>query len=236
MSCKSKTDDHDIISRQIETDGFSRLQPLFQQIHDHGFLDRGLGWRLLRCGHAIATHSRVRNGGTSTWSLPRVVSDNIREIARLESEALHHRSLTDRISDNITRFAGSSISITLHVVWFILWIILNLGLVGRIHPIDPFPFTFLTLVVSLEAIFLSIFVLISQNRMAHQADRRAHLDLQINLLAEQETTLILRMLERLCEREGIKMEPLSKEIQALFTNTNLHSLVQELNKQLPEEP
>ena len=120
-------------------------------------------------------------------------SRNIRAIARLENEALHQRSLTGRISDGVTRFAGSSVFIVLHIIWFSLWIILNMGRVRGIHPFDPYPFTFLTMVVSLEAIFLSIFVLISQNRMAHQADRRAHLDLQINLLAEQENTLMLRM-------------------------------------------
>src|SRR5207249_1655562 len=110
------------------------------------------------------------------------------------------------ISDSITRFAGSSLFIVLHIIWFTVWIILNLGSVHIIHSFDPYPFTFLTMVVSLEAIFLSIFVLISQNRMAHQADRRAHLDLQINLLAEQENTMMLRMLETLCERHGIKTQ------------------------------
>ena len=112
---------------------------------------------------------------------------------------------------------------------------LNLGRVDGIHPFDPYPFTFLTMVVSLEAIFLSIFVLISQNRMAHQADRRAHLDLQINLLAEQENTMMLRMLEKLCEQQGIKTEPVNEEIQALFEKTDLHALMQELEKQLPDE-
>ena len=160
---------------------------------------------------------------------------NVRAIARLENEALHQRSLTDRVSDRITRFAGSSVFIFLHTVWFTVWIILNLGRVHGVHPFDPYPFTFLTMVVSLEAIFLSIFVLISQNRMAHQADRRAHLDLQINLLAEQENTMMLRMLERLCEQQGIRTESVNEEIQALFQTTDLHALMQELEKQRPDE-
>jgi uncharacterized membrane protein len=162
-------------------------------------------------------------------------SRNIRAIARLENEALHQRSMTDRVSDSITRFAGSSVFIVLHIVWFTVWIIVNLGRIHGIHPFDPYPFTFLTMVVSLEAIFLSIFVLISQNRMAHQADRRAHLDLQINLLAEQENTMMLRMLEKLCEQQGIKTEAVNEEIQALFEKTDLHALMHELEKQLPEE-
>ena len=111
----------------------------------------------------------------------------------------------------------------------------NLGHIDDIPPFDPYPFTFLTMVVSLEAIFLSIFVLISQNRMAHQADRRAHLDLQINLLAEQENTMMLRMLERLCEKHDIRTEPVNEEIRALFEKTDLHALMHELEKHLPEE-
>jgi len=162
-------------------------------------------------------------------------SRNIRAIARLENEALHQRSLTGRISDGVTRFAGSSVFIVLHIIWFSLWIILNMGRVRGIHPFDPYPFTFLTMVVSLEAIFLSIFVLISQNRMARQADRRAHLDLQINLLAEQENTMMLRMLESLCEREGIKTESLKEEIHSLFTQTDVRALMHELEKELPDE-
>src|SRR5262245_45669196 len=99
---------------------------------------------------------------------------------------------------------------------------------------DPYPFTFLTMVVSLEAIFLSIFVLISQNRMAHQADRRAHLDLQINLLAEQENTMMLRMLEQLCERQGIKTESLKEEIQSLFEKNDINELMHRVVQQLSD--
>ena len=125
--------------------------------------------------------------------------------------------------------------IVLHIMWFAVWIVLNMGRLQGIQPFDPYPFTFLTMVVSLEAIFLSIFVLISQNRMARQADRRAHLDLQINLLAEQENTMMLRMLESLCERQGIKTEWLKEEIQSLFGKTDVHALMHELEEQLPDE-
>jgi uncharacterized membrane protein len=177
----------------------------------------------------------VKKSGDPKRASPALPTRNIRAIARLENEALHQRSLTDRVSDSITRFAGSSVFILLHIVWFIVWIVLNLGDFPGIHPFDPYPFTFLTMVVSLEAIFLSIFVLISQNRMAHQTDRRAHLDLQINLLAEQESTMMLRMLESLCEQEGINTEPLKEEIHSLFEKTDVHALMHELEKQLPDE-
>jgi uncharacterized membrane protein len=111
----------------------------------------------------------VTKSGDAKRAFPTLPTRNIRAIARLENEALHQRSLTDRVSDSITRLAGSSVFILVHIIWFTIWIILNLGRVPAIHPFDPYPFTFLTMVVSLEAIFLSIFVLISQNRMALRA-------------------------------------------------------------------
>ena len=189
-----------------------------------------------RSGRQVALLFEVEKSSDDSKRASRTLpSRNIRAIARLEHEALYQRSLTDRVSDNITRFAGSSVFIVLHIVWFTVWIILNRGRTDGIQPFDPYPFTFLTMVVSLEAIFLSIFVLISQNRMAHQADRRAHLDLQINLLAEQENTMMLRMLERLCEQQGIKTESVNEEVQALFEKTDLHALMRELEKQLPKQ-
>jgi uncharacterized membrane protein len=84
--------------------------------------------------------------------------------------------------------AGTGWFAGLHVVWFAGWIAWNTWLVASWRPVDPFPFSFLTLVVSLEAIFLTLFVLISQNNLTRQSERRAHLDLQVNLLAEQEST------------------------------------------------
>jgi uncharacterized membrane protein len=159
---------------------------------------------------------------------------NIHAIVALEQEALHSRSFADRISDAITRFSGSGSFIILHVLWFAAWIIANMGLISGISPFDPFPFNFLTLIVSLEAIFLSTFVLMSQNRMSHQADKRAHLDLQVNLLAEQETTLMLKMLQRLCRHWGLDGEVLDEETQHLVKKTDVHILVNELEKELPD--
>ena len=158
---------------------------------------------------------------------------NIRAIVAVEQEALHSRSLADRLGDAITRFSGSVSFIVLHVLWFAAWIIENLGLIPGVAPFDPYPFNFLTLVVSLEAIFLSTFDLMSQHRMSHQADKRAHLDLQINLLAEQETTIILQMLQRICHHLGIETATTKEEAQQLGKKTDIHTLVNELEKKLP---
>jgi uncharacterized membrane protein len=109
------------------------------------------------------------------------------------------RTLSDRVSDAITRFSGSMTFVYFHVLWFGLWILVNVGLfrLPFVGEFDAFPFGLLTMVVSLEAIFLSTFVLISQNRMARLAEKRAELDLHVNMLAEQKAAKTLEMLDHL---------------------------------------
>jgi uncharacterized membrane protein len=91
------------------------------------------------------------------------------------------RSSQDRAADAITRFAGSMLFVYLHVGWFVVWIVLNVAVP---RPFDKFPFGLLTLIVSLEAIFLSTFVMISQNREAQRSEIRAQLDFETNVLGE----------------------------------------------------
>ena len=88
-----------------------------------------------------------------------ILRKNIRAIAELEQRALHERSAADRLSDEISRATGSGRFALFHVGWFGGWFLINSGLISAIEPFDPYPFSFLTLVVSLEAIFLSVFVL-----------------------------------------------------------------------------
>jgi hypothetical protein len=88
--------------------------------------------------------------------------------------------LGDRISDGITDFAGSLTFVNLHVIWFTLWIVANV----TFWRFDPFPFGLLTLIVSLEAIFLSTFVLISQNRESARSERRSEIDFETNVLSK----------------------------------------------------
>src|SRR5207237_2261372 len=127
------------------------------------------------------------------------IEHNVRLVAELEEKALATRSVGEKIGDAASRLIGSMPFVLFHFVWFAAWILVNLGVVPGIRPFDEFPFGLLTLVVSLEAIFLSLFLLISQNRMTRQADKRAHLDLQINLLAEAETTRNMQLLERIAD-------------------------------------
>src|SRR5687768_10933700 len=107
-------------------------------------------------------------------------------VARIERSAYGARSKMDRLACATTRTAGRATAIVFHVFWFLIWILANLRDIPGIKPFDPFPFSLLTTIVSLEAIFLTLFVLVSQNRMSHEADKRAQLDLQVNLLAEKE--------------------------------------------------
>ena len=90
----------------------------------------------------------------------------------------------DRVADQVTTFAGSLKFVYLHSVWFGIWIAVNIGLIGVGLKFDPFPFGLLTMIVSLEAIFLSTFVMVSQNRQAKRADLRSQLDFETNLRAE----------------------------------------------------
>jgi len=114
-----------------------------------------------------------------------------------------------------------------HVVWFGVWVLAN-TLPGVRH-FDPYPFTFLTFVVSLEAIFLSTFILISQNHETKLSERRSHLDLQINLLTEQENTKMLKILSSIAERVGAKTDD-DVGVQVLGQPTRPESLVDQIEQ------
>jgi uncharacterized membrane protein len=158
----------------------------------------------------------------------------IEAVAQIEHASRDARSRIDHCASTITRLAGSVHSIVLHLGWFISWLLINLQALPGIKPFDPFPFNLLTTVVSIEAIFLTLFVLISQNRMSQEADKRAQLDLQVNLLAEKETTLILRMLHDMSERLGVTGSS-TKELRELIKETNLDELAEKLEEALPSE-
>ena len=126
--------------------------------------------------------------------LSKVIERNIRTIIHLRSKAASERDLQGRIADVITSFSGRMVFVYVHIAWFAAWILLNTGWFG-LPAFDPFPYGLLTMIVSLESIFLSTFVLISQNRMGKEAERSADLDLHISLLTEHELTRVLQMLD-----------------------------------------
>ncbi len=152
------------------------------------------------------------------------IASNVTQIVELERRQRRHRTTGEKLSEVIARFCGSMAFVYLHIVWFGGWILINE--VTKKFAFDPFPFTFLTLVVSLEAIFLSTFILISQNHDTQLAERRNHLDLQINMLAEQENTKILELLKSIADKVGVDCD--DSNIDALLEPVDPNRLVKEI--------
>ena len=138
------------------------------------------------------------------------------------------RGLQDRTADVITSVSGRMIFVYVHVVWFGAWILLNTGRFG-VPPFDPFPYGLLTMVVSLEAIFLSTFVLISQNRLSREAEYRADLDMHIGLLTEHELTRVLKMLDAIQDKLGIESDE-DSELADLEMETRPEDVLAEIER------
>src|SRR5512140_2924302 len=160
--------------------------------------------------------------------LAKVIERNIHTILDNRRVAASQRTAEDRVADAITDFSGRMYFVYFHVVWFSVWILLNLNLFG-IKPFDPFPFGLLTMIVSLEAIFLSTCVLISQNRFSAESDRRADLDLQIGLLAEYELTRVLKMLDAIQDKMDIPNDT-DRELQDLEKNIHPEDVLAEIDR------
>lgn len=133
--------------------------------------------------------------------MAQVVERNIAALLNRRKQEDIRKSREDRVADSVTRFTGSMLFVYLHLILFGIWIIWNLGYLG-LKPFDP-SFVVLAMFASVEAIFLSTFVLISQNRMMVQADKRAELDLQISLLTEHEVTRLITMVRAIAKKMDI---------------------------------
>jgi uncharacterized membrane protein len=134
-----------------------------------------------------------------------VLERNIRALQLRRQRDEKEATVQERVAEAITRFTGSMRFVYLHLAFFGFWIAANLGWVPGVPAWDP-SFVVLAMVASVEAIFLSTFVLISQNRMAAAADKRADLDLQISLLAEHEVTRLVTLVSGIADRMGVKTE------------------------------
>jgi uncharacterized membrane protein len=145
-----------------------------------------------------------------------VLERNIRSLQLRRQSEEAAAGWQERTADAITRFTGSMIFVFLHLAAFGFWIIANLGWIPGVPAWDP-SFVVLAMIASVEAIFLSTFVLISQNRMAAAADKRADLDLQISLLAEHEITRLIALVSALSKHVGVKTE-IDEEVDELKQN------------------
>jgi uncharacterized membrane protein len=170
---------------------------------------------------------------------PSAVEENVEAIKQWEGTILLKRSTAEQISYWIAATAGRGSVLLLHLVWFGVWVTVNSGLVAGVEPFDPFPFPFLTMTVSLEAIFLALFVLTSQNRLALQADKRSHLDLQIDLLAEREMTAVLQLLQDIARHLQVQTTVTPEQLRDLLEQTDLRRLtnrMEELAEPVPPRP
>jgi uncharacterized membrane protein len=162
------------------------------------------------------------------------IRENIDLVLKLERDFLARRSFKDRVADAIGDFSGSMVFVLSHFAIFAFYILANTGHLFRFPVFDPFPFPLLSMAVSVEAIFLSTFVLMKQNRMSRRAESRAHLDLQINLLTEKEMTLVLQMLHVIGEQLGVSGKFELEEVERLSRKTPVERLATELNREMPE--
>lgn len=141
-------------------------------------------------------------GGATPSAMAQIVERNIQTLLARQRRDDARKSVQERVADAITRFTGSMKFVYLHAAVYGLWVVINLGWIPGVPKFDP-TFVMLATEASVEAIFLSTFILISQNRMAALADRRADLDLQVSLLAEHEITQLVKLVTAIAERLDI---------------------------------
>jgi uncharacterized membrane protein len=158
---------------------------------------------------------------------------HIDSIVRQEEEALERRSSSERLADAIGAFAGSLLFVVLHLVLVVAWLLVNSGKIPSLRPFDPYPFSLLGVIVAVEAVILSSFILMRQNRMMRRGERRDHLNLQVDLLAEKEITKLLQMVRAICGQMGLENIMADKEIRDLSQSTSIESLSQTLEERLP---
>jgi uncharacterized membrane protein len=186
-------------------------------------LERNIEQRMIRMGETAHPIRRLRSP-----RLAPVVQRNIDTIVELRQELRRTRTAGDRVADAITCWSGSMLFVYVHLAWFVLWIIINLHLTP-LPAFDPYPFSLLTMIVSLEAIFLATFVLISQNRQAVIDAQRNDLDLQVDLLSEYELTRVLALVDAIAEHLGLEVSK-DPELDDLEQDTQPEALVEEMQQ------
>jgi uncharacterized membrane protein len=166
--------------------------------------------------------------GDGPKSAEELTRRNVSRVLALEAAEVGKATLQDRVADAITSRCGSLTFAGINALLVVLWVALNLLLPapGRF---DPFPFSLLTLILSVEAILLAIFILMSQNRAARIMEKRSHLDLQLNLLAEQENTKMLSMLEQIGRTVGAQLVD-GPEMSALTQPTNPELISEQIDQ------
>ncbi len=164
---------------------------------------------------------------------PEMVRRNIERVLRLEQHASQVKTWPEAVTDWVGRFVGTLTFVAVQVAFVAIWITLNCGVLHIIKPFDPYPFNLLSMFSSCEAVILAAFVLMAQNRMSSLADRRDHFDLQVNLMAEQEASITIQMLNRISRKLGVTQDN-QEDALALSRTSSLEHLAEELHAQLPD--
>lgn len=152
-------------------------------------------------------------------------------IQSFEAKEMRKRPFIIKMADRLTSFFGSVWFLTFNIGLFFFWIIANLGYISGIAIFDPFPFFFLTTGVSLEAIMLTIVVLVSQQRQSQVGKIREELDMQVNQIAEKEITKALIILKQIAEKQGIKLDD-DKELNEMIKGIEVSYIERKLEEQL----
>lgn len=158
---------------------------------------------------------------------------HIDSIVKQEEEALERRSPSERFVDRVGLFAGSLPFVLFHLVLLLVWLLINGGGIRILRPFDPYPFSLLGMIVAVEAVILSSFILMRQNRMMRRGELRDHLNLQVDLLAEKEITKVLQMVRSISVHLGLKEIIGDQEAHELSQATSVESLSRTLEDRLP---
>jgi uncharacterized membrane protein len=161
------------------------------------------------------------------------VTSNINSVAAMEASLEEQRSFVDRIADLIGGFSGSMSFVAMHAVWFVSWFLINTGLIPGMRRFDPFPFILLAMIVSVEGVLLSTFVLMKQNRMQKRIDMRDQLNLQIDLLSEKEVTKALQLLRAICKKLEIQEVDSDTELGEMASTTSVDMLAEQVQSNMP---
>jgi len=160
-------------------------------------------------------------------TLSDITRGNVEMIARIEAAATAERSAGQRMADRFARFIGSWVFIGAQIAVFSAWIVLNVVAWSRHW--DPYPFILLDVALTFQAALAGPVLMMSQNRQARLSEQRNHLDLQINLLAEQENTEMLILLRRVCDKLELPMDA-NSAVDPLANSTDPHALVEQIRE------
>jgi len=167
--------------------------------------------------------------------IPPYVHEHIDAVIEAEQAVQRSRSWSEVVYEWVGGFIGTLSFVVIQVLGILLWVAINAGFAPPLRPFDPFPFPMLSLILTSEAVLVAAFVLMKQNRMSKLADRRTHLDLQINLMTERETTKIIGMLLEIGERLEIQHKVLDEESRQLSRLLVIETLIETMHSKFPDK-